>query len=118
MSKDKKKDKKNKKNQPFPPLDYSLEEIENLARTIIAINPHMRNRTVDEMTKTIIEVVKRCHENRCWFVSTAGWTAILDVWEENTFVDFTVNADMVHSKLRKHVGGFDPAQPRIPRDEL
>lgn len=116
MSKDKKDKKKNKKARP--PLDYSMEEVQNLARTIIAINPHMRNETVDGLSKSIIETVMRAFVAPAWFVSTAGWTALFDEWEEATFVDFTVNADMVHTKLKRHVGGFDPATPYIPRDEL
>ena len=92
-----------------PALFYKMEDIENLARTIIAVNPFMKDRTVDAMTSSILETIKRTFNENCSFVSTAGWFCLFDEWEENTFVDLYVTASMVNDKL------FGPAPVVQPK---
>lgn len=110
MTKDKKKNKKGKK--PWPKLSYDFHEIHKLARAVIAINPYMQDRSVDGMAKSIEDTIAmaksiedtivRAFNDRRWFVATAGWFAIFDRWEEATFVDLYVSAEMTFKKLQTH----------------
>lgn len=97
MSKDKKKNKK--KNKPFPPLQINMKEIVEVAETVLAINPYLKGRALAELVESIIHSLKEAHARKSWFVSTAGWFAMLDVWDDNTFVDLYVSASMAHKKL-------------------
>ncbi|AEC53174.1 hypothetical protein SCRM01_228 [Synechococcus phage S-CRM01] len=98
-----KKDKKNKtkKVRVRPPLSYNMEEVMETARTVITINPHMRDRTAKHMAESIISSVNRAFAENSWFVSTAGWFCLFDEWEENTFVEFYVQVDMTHKVLKE-----------------
>ena len=100
MAKDKKKNKKGKKH--WPKLTYDFQEIHKVARAVIAINPYMAKETSYAMAKSIENTIVRAFNDRKWFVATAGWFAIFDRWEESTFVDFYVSAEMTFNKLQIH----------------
>ena len=76
-----------------------MKEVVKLAKTIITINPYMKDRTVDQMTYSIMDTINRAFNEGSWFVSTAGYFCYFDEWDENTFPDFYVKDDMVHNKL-------------------
>lgn len=114
MAKDKKKNKKEKKARP--PLSYSFADIRDLARSVIAINPHMRERSSDDLAKSIERTINRAFNDGSWFVATAGWFALFDRWEENTFVDLYLSAEMVSKKLRPAVREQSTAFNEVIRD--
>jgi len=89
-----------------PELTYCKKDIVNLAETIISINPYMKDKCVDSMVMDIIQSITRAFQNNYSFVSTAGWFARFDEWEDITFVDLYVDADMAHKKtvMKGHKG--------------
>jgi hypothetical protein len=99
MGKKNKKEKKEKKLRVRPPLKYNISDVTKLAKTIITINPYMKDRTVDQMVYSIMDTINRAFNEGSWFVSTAGYFCYFDEWDENTFVEFYVKNDMVHDKL-------------------
>jgi hypothetical protein len=108
MSKDKKKNKKDKKVRVRPPLSYEMNDIVNLARTIITVNPYMKNRSLDGMTDSIMDTITRAFNEGAWWTSTAGYFCYFDEWDENTFVEFYVCADMAHNKLQEIADSIKP----------
>lgn len=90
---------KNAKLHPPIPLKYEMADVVNLARTIVTVNPAMKDRTVDAMAESIINTIHRAYDGGKWFVSTAGYIAIFDPWEEVTFVELYVQSDMVYNRL-------------------
>lgn len=111
-----KKNKKNKKGKKvWAPLSYDFQEIHKVARAVVAINPYMGRTSSDAMAKDIEKTIVRAFNDRNWFVATAGWFAIFDRWEDNTFVDLYVSAEMTFNKLQTH--GLTPYLPPAERAE-
>ena len=80
-------------------LRYEIKDVIELAETVITINPYMKDKSIAEMTESILQSVKRAFNVGSWGVSTAGWFAYFDEWEEVVFVDFYLKSSMVHNKL-------------------
>lgn len=95
----KKKNKKNKKTKVRPPLKYKYKDVVQLAQSIIAVNPYMKNRTSSELTESIINAVECAYNSDSTYVSTGGWIAIFDEWEDFTYVEFYIQSNMVYDRI-------------------
>ena len=95
----KKKDKKKAMKRKKKELVYSMDAVIELATTVIAINPYVKDMTIDEMSESILQTVQRAFIEGAWCVSTTGWFAHFDEWEKVVFVDFYVQSFMTYNKL-------------------
>ena len=59
-------------------LRYEIKDVIELAETVITINPYMKDKSIAEMTESILQSVKRAFNVVSWGVSTAGWFAYFD----------------------------------------
>lgn len=80
-------------------LKYDIEEIVKVAKTLIKVNPYMSHKSITELSEMIVDVIKRAHYGNNVYVSTAGFTAIFDEWEEEVFVEFYIKDEMVYDAI-------------------
>jgi vacuolar-type H+-ATPase subunit E/Vma4 len=103
MSKKSKKEKleKAKKAPKSKVLNVKIDNLYETATVIQRINPYMKDRSVAQIAESMQETIWRiAKESNSSYVTTGGWTAIFDDWENGTiYADLYVDAGMAYNSL-------------------